>query len=151
MSRSPRRLLLAPLACALALVAAGCGQQGNSLAQNDPTREGSELFEANCSGCHTFTVAGTEGSSSNVSSRENKDGPNFDERAETAEDVLYAIQNGGFSSGPMPQNILTGDDAQKVADFVAKYSGREAERPPDPQGGNPPQTPSEAQPPEDSQ
>ena len=37
--------------------------------------------------------------------------------------MLYAIRNGGFSSGPMPQNILTGEDAQKVAEFVAEYSG----------------------------
>ena len=144
-------MLLAPLACALALVAAGCGQQGNSLAQDDPNREGSELFEAHCSGCHTLTVAGTEGSAFGVGSSEYKDGPNFDERAETADDVLYAIENGGFSSGPMPQNILTGEDAQKVADFVADYSGREAERPPDPKGGNPPEVPSGAEPPDNSQ
>ena len=37
--------------------------------------------------------------------------------------MLYAIRNGGFSSSPMPQNIVTGEDAQKVAEFVAKYSG----------------------------
>ena len=40
--------------------------------------------------------------------------------------MLYAIENGGFSSGPMPQNILTGEEAQKVAEFVAEYSGRGA-------------------------
>jgi hypothetical protein len=40
--------------------------------------------------------------------------------------VLYAIRNGGFSSGPMPQNILTGEEAQKVAEFVAAYAGRGA-------------------------
>jgi mono/diheme cytochrome c family protein len=133
--------------CVAALAVAGCGQKGNELAQDDPLRAGSELFEAHCSGCHTLSVAGTEGSSSNVSSRENKDGPNFDQRAESAEDVLYAIQNGGFSSGPMPQNIVTGEDAQKIADFLAKYSGREAARP----AGAPPDTPPGAQQPEDTQ
>ena len=148
-SRLPK---LAPLAlCGAALAVAGCGQQGNSVAQNDPTRAGSQLFEAHCSGCHTLSVAGTEGSSFKVSTREYKDGPNFDQRAESAEDVLYAIQNGGFSSGPMPQNIVTGDDAKKIADFIAKYSGREAARPPDPQGGNPPTTPGGAEQPPDSQ
>jgi mono/diheme cytochrome c family protein len=144
------KLLALPL-CAAALAAAGCGPNQNSVAQNDPTREGSQLFEAHCSGCHTLSVAGTEGSSSKVATREYKDGPNFDQRAESAEDVLYAIQNGGFSSGPMPQQILTGEDAQKVADFVAKYSGREAARPPDPQGGNPPTTPGGAEQPSDTQ
>ena len=34
-----------------------------------------------------------------------------------------ASENGGFSSGPMPQDIVVGEDAEKVADFVAKYSG----------------------------
>ena len=36
---------------------------------------------------------------------------------------MFAIENGGFSSGPMPQNIVTGEEEQKVAEFVAKYSG----------------------------
>ena len=55
--------------------------------------------------------------------REYKDGPNFDQRKENEQDVLYALRNGGFSSGPMPQDIVTGSSAQRVADFVAKYSG----------------------------
>ena len=112
---------------------------------------GAELFYLHCSGCHTFSVAGAEGSTTKVATRENKDGPNFDQRAETAGDVLYAIRNGGFSSGPMPQNIVTGEEATAIAEFIAKYSGRQAERPPDPQGGNPPQVPPGAERPEDSQ
>ena len=82
-----------------------------------------------CSGCHTFEAAGTEGSAAKVKTRENKDGPNFDQRKESEEDVLYAIENGGFSSGPMPQNIVTGEDAQKIAAFIAKYSGPGAPKP----------------------
>ena len=38
-------------------------------------------------------------------------------------DVIYAIRNGGFSGAIMPQNIVVGADAQKVAAFVAKYAG----------------------------
>ena len=37
--------------------------------------------------------------------------------------MLYAIRNGGFSGAIMPQNIVVGEDAQAVAEFVAKYSG----------------------------
>ena len=81
------------------------------------------MFDENCAGCHTLTVAGAQGSATDVGSREQRDGPNFDERQESVEDVLYAIRNGGFSSQPMPQNIVTGEDAQKVAEFVAEYSG----------------------------
>jgi mono/diheme cytochrome c family protein len=134
MSRARRLTLSATLLCALA--AGACGSEGIQVASDDPNRRGAELFATHCSGCHSFSVAGTEGSASNVATRERKDGPNFDQRKETAEDVLFAIENGGFSSGPMPQNILTGEDAQRVADFVAEYSGRGAARPESPQGGS---------------
>ena len=123
------KLAALPLVVA-ALAAAGCGTASIELADNDPNYEGAELFVEHCSGCHTFDAAGTEGSAAKVKTRENKDGPNFNQRKETADDVLYAIENGGFSSGPMPQNIVTGEDAQKIADFIAKYSGPGAPKPP---------------------
>ena len=40
------------------------------------------------------------------------------------QDVLYAIRNGGFSGAIMPANIVVGDDAHKVAEFVAAYAGK---------------------------
>jgi mono/diheme cytochrome c family protein len=121
----PRRLLAA-LAVAASAFAAACGEEGIELAKSDPDYEGAKLFEQRCSGCHTLEAAGTQGSAIDPNSREYKDGPNFDTRREDREGVLYAIQNGGFSSGPMPQDIVVGEDAEKVADFVAKYAGREA-------------------------
>jgi mono/diheme cytochrome c family protein len=118
---------LVPLSLlAAAVLAAGCGEEGVQVAQDSPDRRGAELFAENCGACHTLSAAGTQGSSTNVATREYKDGPNFDQRKENAEDVLFAIQNGGFSSGPMPQNILTGEDARAVAEFVARYSGSKA-------------------------
>jgi cytochrome c551 len=130
MSRLRRLTLSATLLCAAA-VAAGCGSQNVDVSSQ--YREGAEIFATHCGACHTLKAAGTEGSAVNVKTRERKDGPNFNERTESAEDVLYAIENGGFSSGPMPQNIVTGEEAQKVADFIAKYSGKDAVRPPSPQ------------------
>jgi mono/diheme cytochrome c family protein len=106
-----------------ALALGACGSEGVEVSENDPNHEGAVLFDQNCAGCHTLDVAGAQGSATDVGSRERRDGPNFNERKETVDDVLYAIENGGFSSQPMPQNILTGEDAQKVAEFVAKYSG----------------------------
>jgi mono/diheme cytochrome c family protein len=123
MARSPRRLLALAALAAAALALGACGTEGIELAENDPNYEGAELFKENCAGCHSLSVVGADGSATDVSSRERKDGPNFNERKEDVESVLYAIRNGGFSSGPMPQNILTGEDAQKVAEFVARYSG----------------------------
>jgi mono/diheme cytochrome c family protein len=126
MAPSPRRLLIAAACTAAALALGACGEQGVQLTSDDPNYEGARLFDENCAGCHTLTVAGAHGSATNVGSRERKDGPNFDDRKEDVDSVLYAIRNGGFSSSPMPQNLVTGEDAQKVAEFVAKYSGSNA-------------------------
>ena len=123
MARSLRRLLAAAALPVAAVALAACGTEGIDVAENDPNYEGAVLFAENCAACHTLDAVGSHGSTTNVSSREPRDGPNFNERPESVEDVLYAIRNGGFSSGPMPQNILTGEEAQKVAEFVAEYSG----------------------------
>jgi mono/diheme cytochrome c family protein len=116
---------MAAAALAVAALAFGaCGSEGIDVASDDPNYEGARLFDLNCAGCHTLSVVGAHGSATDIGSRERKDGPNFDERRVDVEDVLYAIRNGGFSSGPMPQNIVTGEEAQRVAEFVAEYSGR---------------------------
>ncbi len=93
-------------------------------------REGAELFSERCSGCHTLTAAGARGS---VERALRVQGPNLDERSETPEDVLFAIQNGGFSGAIMPQNIVVGAEADAVAEFVSEYAGSEVDRPPSPQ------------------
>jgi mono/diheme cytochrome c family protein len=136
MTRSPRRLLSALALGATAAALAACGSHGVQLASSSPDYKGAEIFANHCSGCHTLSVAGTEGSAYNVRTREYKDGPNFNQRKEKTADVLYAIRNGGFSSGPMPQDIVTGSSAERVARFVAKYSGSQAGRSPEP--GQPP-------------
>ena len=123
----PRRPLAVLAVAACAMFASACGEEGIQVAKSSPDYEGAKLFEQHCSGCHTLTAAGTQGSATNPNDREYKDGPNFDQRREEADQVLFAIENGGFSSGPMPQDIVVGEEAQKVADFVAKYSGSEAE------------------------
>ena len=118
---APGKLAALPL-CAAALAFAGCGTASIELPKSDPDYEGAALFVEHCSGCHTFSAAGTEGSATKVKTRENKDGPNFNQRKESADDVLYAIENGGFSSGPMPQNIVTGEQAEALAKFVSENS-----------------------------
>jgi mono/diheme cytochrome c family protein len=122
----PRRLLVV-LAVAGSAFAASCGEQGIELASSNPDYEGARIFQERCGACHTIAAAGTQGSATNPNDREYKDGPNFNQRREQKDQVLYAIRNGGFSSGPMPQDIVVGQEAEKVADFVAKYSGGEAE------------------------
>jgi mono/diheme cytochrome c family protein len=109
--------------------AAGCGTQGVQVPDNDPNHEGAQIFSERCAGCHTLTPAGTEGSANRS---ERVQGPNLDQRQETLSDVIYAIRNGGFSGAIMPQNIVVGADADKVAAFVAKYAGQDVSEAPRP-------------------
>jgi mono/diheme cytochrome c family protein len=116
--------LLCLAALAVTPLAAGCGSRGVSVAQSDPDHAGAVLFAERCGGCHTLDAAGTQGSATKVRDRERVDGPNFNTRSEEVDQVLYAIRNGGFSGAIMPENIVVGEDAQKVAEFLAKYAGK---------------------------
>jgi mono/diheme cytochrome c family protein len=126
MFRRKTSFLLPLLVVVLALPLAACGEQEIQVASSSPQRAGAELFQQRCAGCHTFTAAGTMGSSANVRTRERTDGPNFNTRPECIERVLYAIANGGFSGAIMPQNIVVGEQAQQVAEFIARYAGQDA-------------------------
>jgi len=96
--------------------------------------ESKNLFQVNCGNCHTLYAAETDGNF----------GPNLDEQLAptgppdlstdagqeavdgTSERVLAAIENGfqGNDRGRMPAGILTGAQAEEVADFVATVAGR---------------------------
>jgi mono/diheme cytochrome c family protein len=117
------------IAVAAIAAATGCGTQGVQVSSDDPTHEGAEIFAQRCAGCHTLTPAGTEGSANRS---ERVQGPDLDQRRETMADVIYAIRNGGFSGAIMPQNIVVGADAQKVAAFVSKYAGQDVTEQPAP-------------------
>lgn len=113
------------LACAA--VIGGCGSQGIQVAKTSAYYRGAVLFRDHCSGCHTLAVVGAEGSATQISDRVRTNGPNFNFRKENVEQVLYALRNGGFSGAIMPENVVVGGDAQAVAEFLAAYSGRQAQ------------------------
>ena len=121
-----RPVLAITSALAAAAVLAACGSEGIQVAETDANYEGAVLFAERCSGCHTLKAAGAVGSANRALRNQ---GPNLDEREESEEDVLYAIRNGGFSGAIMPQNIVVGDEAEAVAEFVADHSGDEIDRP----------------------
>lgn len=117
------------LACLAALLAGGgalaaCGTQGISVSKSSQYYRGAVLFRDHCSGCHTLSVVGAEGSATSIKDRVKTNGPNFNIRKENAEQVLFAIRNGGFSGAIMPENIVVGKEAQEVAQFLAAYSGK---------------------------
>lgn len=126
-----RPVLATALAVTAAIVLSACsfGKEGISLSKTDPNYNGAVLFATHCSGCHTLSAAGTQGTGNRGVRTQ---GPNLDERTETYKDALFAIQNGGFSGAIMPQNIVVGGEAEAVARFVAKYAGQYAQTTPRP-------------------
>jgi mono/diheme cytochrome c family protein len=122
---------LAAAALLTAAVALGaCGSQGNQVPKSSPYYKGSALFLEHCSGCHTLSVVGAQGSATSIKDRLKTNGPNFNFRKENVEQVLFAIRNGGFSGAIMPENIVVGQDAQEIAEFLTHYSGSESQKVP---------------------
>ncbi len=115
--------MLLLLACAAILGA--CGSQGVQISKTSGYHRGAVLFRDHCSGCHTLSVVGAQGSATSIANRVPTNGPNFNIRKENAEQVLFAIRNGGFSGAIMPQNIVVGKEAEEVAQFLAAYSGKQ--------------------------
>ena len=114
------------IACVLgAALLAGCGGEIEVPESDQTARHGAELFYERCSGCHTLEKANAYGSKpeGQLQGGERTNGPNFNVRHVDRDDALFAIRNGGFSGGIMPANIVTGRDAEAVAEFLDKYSG----------------------------
>ncbi len=120
--------LLAAVGCAVAVGA--CGTEAVSVPKDSPNYSGAVIFREHCSGCHSLSVVGAEGSAAGISNRVKTNGPNFNFRKEEVNNVLYAIRNGGFSGAIMPQNIVTGKQAQEVAEFLSAYAGKDAPKVP---------------------
>ena len=128
MSRLAKILALGTAAVAVAVATAACGTQHIAVPKSEAQlHSGAVLFQERCSGCHTLSYAGANGSAPNIRTAQATSGPNFNQRCERPIDrVLYAIENGGFSGAYMPQNVVVGKDALDVAKFVATYAGRQA-------------------------
>jgi mono/diheme cytochrome c family protein len=71
------------------------------------------LFGDTCGSCHTLQAAGATGTV----------GPDLDALQPSREQVLAAIANGGTGSGVMPSGLLSGNDAEQVAAYVAASAG----------------------------
>jgi mono/diheme cytochrome c family protein len=117
-------------ACAVliaAFAATGCGTTGLSEAGSGDTARGKELFKQKCGQCHVLADAGTPGVI----------GPNLDDafrqsRADgigerTIQSVVrgqisYPVEEPPTGSTGMPADIVTGDDAESVAAYVASVA-----------------------------
>jgi hypothetical protein len=131
MGRTTRYATSLVAAIAAAFVVSACGTNHVGVPKSDPAyaadSAAATLFNQRCGGCHTLSYAGTHGSGQNPRTYEAINGPNFDVRCERpAIRVLYAIENGGFSGAYMPQNVVVGKQAREIANFIARYAGRQA-------------------------
>ena len=109
-------LLLGILVPALVIAAARSNDKapgGVKLSAAD--EHGRDVFAERCATCHTLAAANAVG----------KVGPNLDQLRPPKALIIDAIQKGrARGQGQMPANLVDGQDAQEVADFVAKVAGR---------------------------
>jgi mono/diheme cytochrome c family protein len=125
----PRLAALFPLAVIVLLVAA-CGSVGHT--SEGGASRGKQLFTEKCGSCHTLADAGTQGrvgpnldeAFTNVRS----DHPNQGFKESTIRDVVrgqiaYPVEDPVTDAPGMPANLVTGDDADAVAAYVASVAG----------------------------
>jgi len=124
---SSRGLAGACAALIAALAATGCGTTGLSEAGTGDTTRGKELFKEKCGQCHVLADAGTVGVI----------GPNLDDafrqsradglgegtiRSVVRGQISYPVEEPTTGLPGMPADIVTGDDAESVAAYVASVS-----------------------------
>jgi cbb3-type cytochrome c oxidase subunit III len=142
-----RRGFLAALAAlALALTLSACGTGGRVSASAD-IQNGRALFQQKCAGCHALQAVGSQGGI----------GPNLDDSFAEARSEGYkesaianivhdqirfagqyatAENNPNYLTANMPQNLVTGQDADDVAAFVAANAGLQGFAQPQAVAGN---------------
>lgn len=118
------RAVGAALLCLAALAVTGCGTEGLVEETAADPAQGKTIFQQTCGGCHTLREAGTQGSNpvQNPSS-----GPNLDDafsasrREGFAENTIREVvrQQIDYPVPPMPEDLLSGADADAVALYVS--------------------------------
>jgi cbb3-type cytochrome c oxidase subunit III len=134
----------------LSIAAAGCGGAGTGgISAGGDTARGEALFKQQCGGCHTLAAAGTAGVI----------GPNLDDafaadreqgfeessiQQVVAGQIQYPAQGRVNAEGQyvtsagdpaMPADLVTGDDVNDVAAYVASVAGKPGAAAPPPRGG----------------
>lgn len=121
--------LVAIVLAALALSAAGCGEDDVTGQDGANRSNGKTLFvsgadgNASCGSCHTLLDAGTAGTV----------GPNLDTALGWScsqgfeESTIYSAVLGqiDLAQGAMPADLVTGQDAVDVAAYVASVAGKD--------------------------
>ena len=92
---------------------AAAGPGGTKLSAN--LQDGREQFAQKCATCHTLEDAGAVG----------RVGPDLDVLAPTTGLTINAIEEGrARGQGQMPAQLLDGEDAKHVAEYIEQVAGR---------------------------
>jgi mono/diheme cytochrome c family protein len=152
-----RRVTPVTIIAAGALIAAGCGSVGYLDAGNKTN--GKKLFVERCGSCHILADAGTKGeigpnldfgffayrqdAAGTNPSGDDLAGVESTVRQVVRGQIAYPVVNPASGAPGMPANIVTGQDADDVAAYVASVAGTGAAPSPPP----PPPPPPSPQPP----
>ncbi len=112
-------ILLGVVVPALVLTARGETAGGNGSLKDAELTEaqlrGKMLFRQQCASCHSLAAVDARGVT----------GPDLDEIGEVKPGrILNAIRIGGTGQKRMPSQLLTGEDAKEVAEYVARVAGQ---------------------------
>ena len=117
--------LAALLLAGAVLLASGCGGEDTTGFEGANRSNGKTLFVSDCGSCHTLRAAGTQGTI----------GPNLDQafgyecKQGFEESTTFSVVQGqiALAQGAMPADIVTGQDADDVAAYVASVAGKDIE------------------------
>lgn len=98
------------------------GSGSYELAADQAAIDGRNIFRSTCASCHTLGAANARGVY----------GPDLDtvlgtpgaDPVATAQRVESAIKNGGTTGKQMPKNLLGGEDAKLVSEYIAEVAGK---------------------------
>ena len=123
-------------AAVVAAIASGCGASSSAEISGGFQDRGRQIFNAKCGTCHVMAAAASQGIQ----------GPNLDtafaaaraagmDEATIKSIVEYQIYHPrpsveGYAGVSMPANIVTGNDAEDVAAYIARYAGVPGAKPP---------------------
>ena len=119
-----KKVLLAGALGAIAFALTGCGAVGHEGIdkQGASASSAKQAFTSNCGGCHVLKAAGTQGTT----------GPNLDDAFACAEhqgfkrSTIRDVVRGqiDYASPPMPRELVKGQQADDVADYIATVAGQ---------------------------
>ena len=117
-------------ACAVliaAIAATGCGTTGLPEAGSGDATQGRVLFKAKCAQCHTLADADTHGvigpNLDNAFRQSRADGlGDLTIQSVVRDQIAYPVEHPTTGAPGMPANIVTGEDADSVALYVASVA-----------------------------